>query len=245
MGISFERDRDIPIGTQLEWGLRSAIVRGALAPGERLPPLRDLADEVGAHLNTIRSVYGRLEQDGLIETHQGKGSFVRAQPEGSSLAGAIEQAARLAHEAGVTPVELASALYVTPQAGGPRPRARGAARPARADRGTRAHARRALRQGAAPAGTRPRPAGRREPAHSHPGRAARAARRGDRAHRRGARSAHANRRCPQAPCGREAGIGTRRRSRAAPHSTGRNRAGVGARRDRDISRVPFVGERGT
>jgi DNA-binding transcriptional regulator YhcF (GntR family) len=116
VGIACRRDREIPLGIQLEWGLRSAIVRGELASGERLPPLRELAEDVGAHVNTIRAVYARLEQDGLIDTRHGKGSFVLAQPTTAhlGLAGALTHAARVALDAGVTAEQLAAALYVLP-----------------------------------------------------------------------------------------------------------------------------------
>jgi DNA-binding transcriptional regulator YhcF (GntR family) len=114
VGISCDRDRAIPLGVQLEWGLRSAIERGELAPGQRLPPLRELADEVGAHLNTIRAVYGRLESEGLIDTRHGKGSFVRSrtEPQTAAFGEAVRSAARTARTAGVTPQQLAAALYV-------------------------------------------------------------------------------------------------------------------------------------
>jgi len=116
MGIACRRDREIPLGVQLEWGLRSAIARGELPAGDRLPTLRQLAEEVGANLNTIRAVYARLEHDGLIATHQGKGSFVERQPAGAQLrfTDALTRAAHAAHDAGVSPEQLAAALYVTP-----------------------------------------------------------------------------------------------------------------------------------
>jgi DNA-binding transcriptional regulator YhcF (GntR family) len=116
VGIAFRRDREIPLGVQLEWGLRSAIVRGELLAGERLPTLRQLAEDVGANVNTIRAVYARLERDGLLETHHGKGSFVLAPPPGAhlTLANALAQALQAARDAGLTPEALAAALYVMP-----------------------------------------------------------------------------------------------------------------------------------
>lgn len=116
VGIVCRRDREIPLGVQLEWGLRSAIVRGELLPGERLPTLRQLAQDVGANLNTIRAVYARLERDGLIDTRHGKGSFVLAQPASShiGLTTALVKSARAARDAGMSPEQLAAALYVTP-----------------------------------------------------------------------------------------------------------------------------------
>jgi DNA-binding transcriptional regulator YhcF (GntR family) len=44
MGISLDRAADVPVGIQLAWALGGAIRSGSLVPGERLPPLRELAD---------------------------------------------------------------------------------------------------------------------------------------------------------------------------------------------------------
>ena len=56
--------------------LRSRFAR----PGQRLPGLRELAEATGVNANTVRAVYQRLEQDGLITSLQGSGTFVRAVP---------------------------------------------------------------------------------------------------------------------------------------------------------------------
>src|SRR3954454_4104466 len=78
MGIRLDREAEVPVGVQLAWALRNAIRAGALAPGQRLPALRELADELGVNPNTLRSVYGRLEAEKLIETRHGSGTFVAA-----------------------------------------------------------------------------------------------------------------------------------------------------------------------
>jgi DNA-binding transcriptional regulator YhcF (GntR family) len=94
--------------------LRARIHDGRLEPGERLPALRDLAEGLGVNANTIRAVYQRLEQEGLLASLQGSGTFVTAGPRERSPAAAIAAAA--AHEAretGVDPREVAAALYVT------------------------------------------------------------------------------------------------------------------------------------
>jgi GntR family transcriptional regulator len=114
LGIALDRDAEVPLGVQLAWALRARIHAGALIPGERLPALRDLAEGLGVNSNTIRAVYQRLEQEGLLSSLQGSGTFVTAEPRASSAAGAIAAAA--AHEAretGVDPREVAAALYVT------------------------------------------------------------------------------------------------------------------------------------
>ena len=55
-----------PPGLQLSWRLRGLISSGRLGPGERLPSVRDLATRAGVNVNTARSVYRRLEHEGLV-----------------------------------------------------------------------------------------------------------------------------------------------------------------------------------
>ncbi|WP_423509543.1 aminotransferase class I/II-fold pyridoxal phosphate-dependent enzyme [Streptomyces xinghaiensis] len=53
---------------------------GALAPGRRLPPLRELAGELGVNPNTVAAAYRLLRDRGVIETDGRRGSRVRARP---------------------------------------------------------------------------------------------------------------------------------------------------------------------
>jgi DNA-binding transcriptional regulator YhcF (GntR family) len=115
--VEIDRDAEVPIGVQLAWALRSRIDDGRLRPGQRLPGLRDLAEVSGVNVNTVRAVYQRLEQEGLIDSQQGSGTFVTAAPRRRSSVSAIAaSAAREALETGVDPREVAAALYVAPDA---------------------------------------------------------------------------------------------------------------------------------
>ena len=116
VAMVIDRDGEVPIGVQLAWALRMRIGERQFEPGERLPGVRDLAAEVGVNVNTARAVYQRLEQEGLIETQQGSGTFVAAGPRDTSRVGLIAaSAARRARQAGVDPREVAAALYVSSQ----------------------------------------------------------------------------------------------------------------------------------
>ena len=55
--------------------LRTLIVSGAIAPGERLPSVRELAQQLSINPNTIQRAYRTLEQEGYISSVTGKGSF--------------------------------------------------------------------------------------------------------------------------------------------------------------------------
>ena len=98
--VEIDRDAEVPIGVQLAWALRSRIDDGRLAPGQRLPGLRDLAEASGVNVNTVRTVYQRLEQEGLIDSQQGSGTFVRATPR---RPGAGRLLAPAGHEVGSAP----------------------------------------------------------------------------------------------------------------------------------------------
>jgi DNA-binding transcriptional regulator YhcF (GntR family) len=112
-GLAIDRKADVPIGVQLTWALRSRIAEGRFAAGQRLPGLRELAEATGVNVNTVRAVYQRLEQDGLIDRQQGSGTFVAAAPQRAAAVGTITaNAAHEARETGVDPREVAAALYV-------------------------------------------------------------------------------------------------------------------------------------
>jgi DNA-binding LacI/PurR family transcriptional regulator len=66
----------IPLSHQLKQQLTWLIASGALKPGERLPPVRDLAKVHSVNLHTVRQAYLRLEAEGLVETRRGRGTHV-------------------------------------------------------------------------------------------------------------------------------------------------------------------------
>jgi len=76
--FSLDSTSDVPLGVQLSWRLRALILTGQLNPGERLPSLRRVAGWAGVNVNTVRSVYESLEEEGLIVSQQGRGTFVAA-----------------------------------------------------------------------------------------------------------------------------------------------------------------------
>src|SRR3970040_119255 len=67
-----------PVYLQLADQIRYAAASARLRPGEPLPSLRPLAEELRVNRNTIAKAYAELESQGVIETVAGKGCFVRA-----------------------------------------------------------------------------------------------------------------------------------------------------------------------
>ena len=65
-----------PIYEQIRDELRRLVLSGAMAEGDRLPSVRELAAELSINPNTIQRAYRELEADGCIISIAGKGSFV-------------------------------------------------------------------------------------------------------------------------------------------------------------------------
>ena len=66
-----------PVYLQLADQIRYAAACGRLLPGEPLPSLRPLAEELRVNRNTIAKAYAELEAQGIIETIPGKGFFLK------------------------------------------------------------------------------------------------------------------------------------------------------------------------
>jgi GntR family transcriptional regulator len=75
----------VPIYVQLVEGVRHALTVGTLKPGERLPTVRTLAEELAVAPNTVVKAYNELQRAGLIESRPGVGTVV---------AGDLEEAVR-------------------------------------------------------------------------------------------------------------------------------------------------------
>ena len=68
----------VPIYLQLMEQVKHSIETGALRPGEQLPGIRPLAEELVVNPNTVAKAYRELEHEGVIELRQGAGAFVSA-----------------------------------------------------------------------------------------------------------------------------------------------------------------------
>jgi len=66
-----------PVYLQIVDQIKAAAASGGLKPGEALPCIRPLAEELRVNRNTIAKAYSELESLGVIETQQGKGCFLK------------------------------------------------------------------------------------------------------------------------------------------------------------------------
>lgn len=74
--LRIDRDGALPLTAQLVQQLRWLIVRGQAGVGDRLPPVRHLADELGVNMHTVRAAYQELSRAGLIVSRPGAGTTV-------------------------------------------------------------------------------------------------------------------------------------------------------------------------
>lgn len=84
--LTIDLDSTIPIVEQLHAEIRHAIASGLLRPGDPLPTVRQLADDLGINLNTVARAYRLLESDGLVTSIRGRGSVVRSAREAPGIA---------------------------------------------------------------------------------------------------------------------------------------------------------------
>lgn len=104
-----------PIYEQIMDNLRRLIISGGVAPGDRLPSVREMAAQLAINPNTIQRAYRELENEGYLVTLPGKGAFVAENPglevrRIESLWKQLEQVADELRFAGITQEELLARL---------------------------------------------------------------------------------------------------------------------------------------
>ena len=76
MLLTIDTNDPRPIYQQVADGIKELIARGKLAEGTTLPPVRQVAADLGVNLNTIATAYRALQDDGLIVIKHGSGAVV-------------------------------------------------------------------------------------------------------------------------------------------------------------------------
>ena len=69
----------VPAFEQIRTQVRALVEGGVLTPGTRMPPIRQLAGDLGIATNTVQRAYRELEGDGLLEARGRHGTVVRAE----------------------------------------------------------------------------------------------------------------------------------------------------------------------
>jgi GntR family transcriptional regulator len=84
MILTIDANSRTPIYQQIAEGIKSLIARGALLEGTALPPVRQMAADLGVNLNTIATAYRELQTEGLIAVRHGLGAVVASQRSSST-----------------------------------------------------------------------------------------------------------------------------------------------------------------
>jgi GntR family transcriptional regulator len=79
-GLRVNRKSAVPVHVQLQTQIRHLINIGSLKPGMQLPTVRQLAGFLRINRNTVARALADLYQDGYLESHQGRGTFVADRP---------------------------------------------------------------------------------------------------------------------------------------------------------------------
>ena len=122
MELIISNSNPSPIYEQIASQIKAAIMDGSLGPGEQLPSIRGLANSLRVSVITTKRAYAELEEQGFIQTVQGRGSFVASGSEEllreeqlrsieAQLSGALERA----QAAGISLPELHEMLDILAQ----------------------------------------------------------------------------------------------------------------------------------
>ena len=78
MEIVLDLEADVPLFAQLIAQIKQAVSSGELAPGDSLPSIRQLANDLEINNKTVVKAYRLLERDAIVESKGVRGTFVRA-----------------------------------------------------------------------------------------------------------------------------------------------------------------------
>jgi GntR family transcriptional regulator len=76
MFITIDEEDRRPVYQQVADEIKGLIATGELPEGASLPPIRQVAADLGVNLNTIAAAYRRLRNEGLVKIRQGAGAVV-------------------------------------------------------------------------------------------------------------------------------------------------------------------------
>jgi GntR family transcriptional regulator len=83
--VKVDRSDSLALHEQVAAEIRRAIAEGEAAPGERMPPARDLAAILGVNANTVLRALRLLREEGLLEFRRGRGVTVAGTPERTAV----------------------------------------------------------------------------------------------------------------------------------------------------------------
>jgi len=79
--LSIDLASTLPAYRQIVDALRARLVDGSLQPGDSLPPVRQLALDLGIHFNTVAQAYRVLAEEGWLDLRRRRGALILERPE--------------------------------------------------------------------------------------------------------------------------------------------------------------------
>jgi GntR family transcriptional regulator len=119
MNLEIDFRSGIPIYLQVVERIKERLAAGQLKPGDQLPTVRSLAQELRVNFNTIARAYRIMDESGIISTQQGRGTYILELPSPEvadsiriqALQDLTQRYIGDAERLGVSPEELEKALH--------------------------------------------------------------------------------------------------------------------------------------
>lgn len=77
MLVRIDTHSSLGLADQIAAQVRKALADGELAPGDRLPPARDVAAGLEINMHTVLRAYAALREEGLVDVRRGRGAQIR------------------------------------------------------------------------------------------------------------------------------------------------------------------------
>jgi GntR family transcriptional regulator len=114
MELQVDLESGVPLYVQLVDRIKQMVVSGQLRPGQQLPTIRQLAADLRINYNTVGRAYSILDEEGVISTQQGRGTYITSRLDErqlrrlrlEKLRGMIGQAVHAARALGYEPGEI-------------------------------------------------------------------------------------------------------------------------------------------
>lgn len=118
MKISVDLTTHHPVYMQIIEQVKRAVTGGDLKPGDQLPTVRQLAADLRVNFNTVARAYRLLDEEGIISTQHGRGTFIQSPSSAQDserrrqqqLANLTEYLVQEAERLGFTPKEVRSSI---------------------------------------------------------------------------------------------------------------------------------------
>jgi GntR family transcriptional regulator len=112
--VKINRDEPTDLHVQVAAEIRRAIADGEAEPGDRLPPARDLAAELGVNTNTVLRALRLLRDEGMLDFRRGRGVHVSGTADYGALVDRARELVELARHHGYRRKELLDLIESLP-----------------------------------------------------------------------------------------------------------------------------------